>query len=81
MASKSKGVRIIRALAAGKTATIFNDRTKVGRSVKVWGWKQPDYDRAIRVLNAADVPCKLVTTPELGSWGRGGSLRIHTQEA
>ena len=78
---RTKSGMIVRALA-GKGKIVFNDRTNAGRSIKVWGWKQADYDKAVRILEAADIPCKLVKTPDGGSpWRGGGCLRIHTQES
>jgi hypothetical protein len=79
--TRSKSAKIVRALmtVTGKGHTLFNDRTKTGRSIKVWGWKQEHYEVAMQALAKQGIPSKLVKTAS----GRyySGSLRIHTQEA
>lgn len=44
-------MKIVRGVKAG---TYFNDKLKSGvRSIKVWGWKEADYDAAVVALFAA----------------------------
>lgn len=49
----TKTMRIVRKLA-GKDKTVFNDKLVGGeRSIKVWGWREADYDIAMLMLFAA----------------------------
>jgi hypothetical protein len=59
---------------------VFNDKMSTGgRSIKVWGWKQPQYDAAQALLESAGYTVKQVKTPvvQSGMYPRGGSIRLH----
>lgn len=63
----SNAVRIIRALAyesGAKPHHIYNDaRQGWGRSVKVLGWTDSQYMKAVKVLHAAGMSAKMVKRP------------------
>lgn len=49
----------------GLSLTSFVDKLKTGeRSVKVWGWKEKDYDRAIQLLKDRNCKVKKVVYPK-----------------
>jgi hypothetical protein len=51
--AKTKTIGVVRQLT-GPMPIVFNDRLKNGvRSVKVWGWRVADYERAVAALEAA----------------------------
>jgi hypothetical protein len=81
--SRSKSAQIVRGLVAvtGKGSSVFNDKIRGGRSIKVWGWTRDIYLVACEALERQGIPAQLVTTPKAkSSWSSGNSLRIHTQE-
>jgi len=83
MATTHKSTRIIRALitVTGKGTTLFSDRIKGGRSIKVWGWTKDHYEVAIQALAKQGISARLVNTPMVDrAWTSGGELRIHTTE-
>lgn len=76
----SKSMTIVREIV-GPRAIIYNDRTKTGRSIKIWGGA--DYDRVMTALQAAGIPSELIRTPSKknGPYKVGNQLRIRTVEA
>lgn len=79
MANGNGSAKIVRALmtVTGKGTTLFNDRIKGGRSLKVWGWTKDHYKVAIQALAEQGIEARLINK----KWHVGGSLRIHTKEA
>jgi len=79
----SKIGRIIRSLIKNDRHWVFNDRLLDGtRSVKVWGWREVDYDIAAKALEAAGCTVKKV---RFGGYSiRGGcnyqQTRLHVKE-
>ena len=58
--AKTKTIGVVRQLT-GPMPIVFNDRLKNGvRSVKVWGWRVADYERAVMALEAAGLKSKIV---------------------
>lgn len=59
---------------------VFNDKMSTGgRSIKVWGWKEADYDEAQRLLEAAGYTVKRIVTPVYNTgriYQSGGSIRL-----
>lgn len=49
---------------------MFNDRILGARSIKVWGFKQADYQAAVEALSRHGYRTKMVTTPQ-------GDTRLH----
>lgn len=81
---RTKSGKIVRALMTltGKGTSLFNDKIRGGRSIKVWGWKQEHYEVAIQAMKKQGIEAQLVTTPLVNKkWNVGGDLRIHTVEA
>lgn len=76
-----KIVRAINVLRKGGRGTVFNDRIRTGRSIKVWGWREQDYSAAMQALIDAGYRVELVRTPALSALGvnRGGALRMHVR--
>ncbi len=80
---RKSAANIVRAVAllTNKPYTVFNDARSFGRSIKVWGWDQADYDAAIFYLQKAGYDVRMVRTPKLRySWSTGNSLRIWVKE-
>ena len=62
MANASKIIRAVDTLRKNGDSTIFNDKIVYGRSYKVWGWANADYDAAHTALEAAGYTVKRVQT-------------------
>jgi len=84
MTNAGKAVRLINSLRNHKNTLVFNDRMKNGgRSIKVWGWGDQDYDYAQKFLQELGFDVKRVVTPtqQMGwAWSVGGNTRLHVWE-
>lgn len=60
-------------LKATGARNVFNDAMdNGGRSIKVWGWKEPQYDLAQKLLEENGYTVKRIKT-----YQSGGSIRLH----
>lgn len=66
----------------GKGHMIFNDKLADGtRSLKVWGWKEAEYELAKKMLEMAGCQVKFIKANKYSQ--RGGNYtmrRLHVQE-
>ena len=80
MTNAGKAVRLINSLRHHKHTIVFNDRMKNGgRSIKVWGWGEQDYDYAQKFLQELGFTVKRVITPYF-HYCYGGNTRLHVWE-
>ena len=77
------------ARGGSKWGSVYNDKTAAGRSIKVGGWEQADYNAAQTALEAAGYTVKQVTTAKIDYVQRvdvkqcdseGGNIRLHVTE-
>lgn len=80
---KVSAAQIVRALVTleGKRRWIFNDKTKFGRSIKVWGAPKEFTEGCAAVLEAKGFKVKVVKTPYSPIYLRNRpTYRIHVWE-
>ncbi len=65
----TRAMQYVRALAVSD-ASIYNDKVKYGRSIKVWGWTKQDYDNVAAAMELAGFTVKVRTSKQYS--GRGG---------
>lgn len=81
---KSTAAQIVRALVTleGKGRWVYNDKTKFGRSIKVWGAPKEFTDGCAAVLEAKGFKVKVVKTSYSPFYLRNTrTYRIHVWEA
>ncbi len=59
----TRAMQYMRALA-GERASIYNDKTKNGRSFKVWGWTVKDYEDAKAAMELAGFTAEVRTSKQ-----------------
>lgn len=76
--SPAKLVRSLMTIT-GQGWRMFNDKTRFGRSIKVWGVKDDFYKAAQEILMKHGYTVKIISTPKVGSGmcQHGGNLRLH----
>ena len=82
MNTNKRAADVIRALmVVTKTGThLFSDKTKFGRSIKVWGWDFNTYDLACAVLARHGYNAKIVKkTRGGGRWPATTVTRLYVR--
>lgn len=75
----SNVMKVIRFIDWDRKSRVFNDIRSFGRSVKVWGWTQHEYQLAIDLLREHGIKVRIVRTRKIRSsgWGSSGqNLRL-----
>ena len=70
--------KIVRSFV-NKDVTVYNDKIKNGRSVKIVGYKPKDYSKIVNILNNEGFTVNIVKTPKIETFFGvgGGEYRIH----